>query len=343
MNKETAFIICPGRGSYQADELGYLKKHHQDKTEFFAMLDGIRNERNQKPITTLDCAKRFTLSGHTNGENASLLIYACALADFMTINRDRYDIVAVAGNSMGWYLSLACAGALSIENGARLVNTMGTLMHQKGVGGQIIYPLVDERWQPDTKKIIVIENTILKAHELGYHVSISIRLGGMAVLAADKEGMAFLKKELPALERYPMELSFHAAFHSSLLNFIIPQAQSILPQSLLGQPAIPMIDGCGHIWSPEACNIQSLYRYTLGTQINETYDFTRSVEVGLKEFAPDKIIVLGPGTTMGPPVAQTVIAHDWAGIKTKDGFKKRQSKDPFILSMGIDEQRKVVI
>jgi [acyl-carrier-protein] S-malonyltransferase len=40
------------------------------------------------------------------GDNASLLIYACALADFAAIDRDRFEVVAVTGNSMGWYLAL---------------------------------------------------------------------------------------------------------------------------------------------------------------------------------------------------------------------------------------------
>jgi len=343
MTRQTALVICPGRGSYQASELGYLQKHHQNQTDFIDQLDALRRNNNQTPISELDGAKRFVRSRHTNGEHASLLIYGCAVADYRAINQKKYEIVAIAGNSMGWYLSLTCAGALSIKNGAHLVNTMGTLMHQKGVGGQILYPIVNENWKVDRKKVKLIEAIIGEANDKGYRVSTSIHLGGTIVLAADKPGIKFLKSALPAFDRYPVELSYHAAFHSSLLDFMIPEAQAFLPQSLFCQASIPMIDGNGRIWQPKGADLQALYKYTLGDQINQPYNFTKSLEVGIKEFAPDKIIVLGPGTTMGPPVAQTIIANQWFGINSRANFKKRQDIDSVILSMGIDEQRALVV
>ena len=74
------------------------------------------------------------------------LFMPCAYADFLSINRDKYDIVAVTGNSMGWYIALACAGVVDLENGARIINTMGTFMQDSLIGGQIIYGVVDEQW-----------------------------------------------------------------------------------------------------------------------------------------------------------------------------------------------------
>ena len=94
------------------------------------------------------------------GDNASLLIYACALADFAAIDRDKYDIVAVTGNSMGWYLALACAGILDFEGGARLVNNMGGMMHNHGKGGQIVWPIVDADWRIDIEKVNLVNNLI---------------------------------------------------------------------------------------------------------------------------------------------------------------------------------------
>ena len=49
------------------------------------------------------------------------MIYACAYADFLAIDRDRFDILGVTGNSMGWYIALACAGALDVMNGFEVV------------------------------------------------------------------------------------------------------------------------------------------------------------------------------------------------------------------------------
>ena len=50
---------------------------------------------------------------------------------------------------MGWYSALACAGALSPQAGFEVVNTMGTLMQERLIGGQIIYPFVAEDWRDD--------------------------------------------------------------------------------------------------------------------------------------------------------------------------------------------------
>ena len=77
--------------------------------------------------------------------------------------------------------------------------------------------------------------------------------------------------------------------------------------------------------------------------MNRTYDFTRAVQVAAAEYAPDKIIVLGPGTTLGAPTAQALIASDWRGLSGKTDFQARQAENPVILSMGIADQRAQVV
>ena len=340
--KETAVVICPGRGTYNAPELGYLKRHHADKTEFLTMLDSIRRDREQITISELDGAQKYRPGTHMTGDNASLLIYACALADFMDI-RARYDVLAVTGNSLGWYMALACGGALTLEGGAHLVNEMGGLMHEQGVGGQIVYPVVDENWQRSEDRELLIEDVLAEAAEMdNLHVSVSIRLGGLVVLAADKAGLSWLQKRLPEEDRYPMKLLHHAAFHSALLDHIVSAAQARLSRDLFHKPAVPLIDGRGRIWSPYGTDVADLYEYTLGHQINQTYDFSAAVEVAVKEFAPDRVIVTGPGTTMGAPVAQELIRHTWQGLTSKAMFKKVQVKEPYVISMGMEEQRGLV-
>jgi [acyl-carrier-protein] S-malonyltransferase len=73
------------------------------------------------------------------------LIYACTLGDALAL--DGVEVVAVTGNSMGWYSALACAGAVAPMAGFTLVNTMGTLMQEALIGGQTVYPFMGEDWQ----------------------------------------------------------------------------------------------------------------------------------------------------------------------------------------------------
>ena len=45
-----------------------------------------------------------------------------------------------------------------------------------------------------------------------------------------------------------------------------------------------------------ASDPNQIMEYTLGHQVQNTFDFTSSVTVALKEFCPDKVLLLGQGT-----------------------------------------------
>jgi acyl transferase domain-containing protein len=338
--KEKLLVVCPGRGTYNATELGYLKRHHATRGAMIAKLDAIRRETGQIPVSDLDGAEKYSASLHMPGDNASLLIYACALADFAAIDRERFEIVAVTGNSMGWYLALACAGILDFEGAARLVNIMGGLMHEKGQGGQIVWSLADADWRVDPEKVAVADTILAEAEARSdISVQVSIRLGAMIVFAADEPGMKWLMERLPKDDRFPMKLNYHSAFHSPLLDHIVPLAKAANPASHFGSGAVHAIDGTGRIWSPKAFDPAAIYDYTLGAQINRTYNFTRAAQVAAAEFAPDRIVVLGPGTTLGAPVAQALIQSGWRGLAGKADFQARQAENPLLISMGMPDQR----
>ncbi len=342
--KQKALVICPGRGTYNAAELGYLAKHHGYDNPMIAQLDAMRRDANQPLISDIDAAEKFLPSLHLPGDNASLLIYACAMADFAAIDRDRYDVVAVTGNSMGWYLALACADVLSFDAGARLVNTMGGIMHAHGMGGQIVWPITDVDWRVDVDRVAVADAILAEASiRSDLAVYVSIALGGMLVFAGDDAGLKWLMEKLPKDDRFPMRLNYHAAFHSPILDHIVPLAKAANPVADFERGTIPLIDGTGRIWTDNAFNLADIYDYTLGEQLNRCYDFSKSVHVAATEFAPDVIIVLGPGTTLGAPTAQALIANNWRALSSKTGFVERQAVEPVMLSMGIDAQRAHVV
>lgn len=343
--KTRALVICPGRGTYNKEDLGYLQRLHPDKVEIVNHIDAYRKQKQQVSIQKLDSADHYNMRNHTAGENASALIYACAISDFESINQDEYEVVAVTGNSMGWYIALAAAGALNRDAAIELINTMGSMMSKGVIGGQMIYPITDENWVLDQQALAMTEQALAEVNEKAdCEVYVSIKLGGYVVFGGNKKGLKALEQALPKVQdRYPMNLFNHAAFHTPLLNDTSAQAKSILAPSLFNAPSLPLIDGLGQIWQPYSCDPQALYEYTLGTQVVETYDFTKAIEVAVKEFAPDKLIVLGPGATLGGAVAQSLIQHEWLGLQSKKDFISLQKTDPFILAMGLNDQRKLVI
>ncbi|MEM7781290.1 MAG: ACP S-malonyltransferase [Pseudomonadota bacterium] len=338
--KERIIVVCPGRGSYAAGELGYLAKHHSEQRGRIDALDAVRAREGAEAVAVLDALPKFSPSKHLPGGNASNLIYTSALLDFAAIDRERFDVVAVCGNSLGWYLSLACAGALSLEDGAHLVSTMGHLMEREGVGGQLLYPVASEDWTLDP----VRRAEVLEMVEATPNAFLSIDLGGSLVLAGDEAAIEHLRKSLAPVDgNAPPILPRHAAFHTHLLDYIAEKAQAVLPATLFQAPRIPMIDGTGKIWTPDASDLGALHLYTLGAQITQTYDFAKSLEVALKEFAPDRLVLLGPGSSLGAPVAQSMIVHRWRALSSREEFAASQLEDPFLIAMGRQGQREIVV
>ncbi len=339
MTRKTALVICPGRGVYNASELGYLKQYHADKLELISGFDAQRSELKQEPISALDSAARFSVSKYTRGDNASGLIYACSYADFAAIDRGAYDIIGVTGNSMGWYTALACSGALTANNGFRVVNTMGSIMQSNSEGGQVLYPFVNEDWTPIPGKKGELENLTSEIEGL----YISIYLGGMIVFAGTENALTKLEKKLPPQGRFPMRLMNHAGFHSALQRENSLRGKADLPTSLFSQPNTRLIDGRGHHWIPGTVKLDELWDYTFGHQVTESYDFTNAIVSSVKELAPEILIILGPGTTLGGATAQALISCGWDGLASKSDFTTRQKKAPILAAMGMETQRKAVI
>lgn len=338
--RKTAVVICPGRGTYNATELGYLSRHFPDPA-LLARFDDLRQADGQETLRDLDGAERFLMSRHSRGDNASGLIYAATYGDFLSLDRDAVDVVAVTGNSMGWYSALACAGAASPEAGFTIANTMGRLMQAALIGGQIVYPWMDEDWQPrPVRREALLALVADIAQRPDHALALSIDLGGLLVLAGNEAGLSAFERSVdPVQGRFPMRLGNHAAFHTALQAPVAAQGRAALPPALLGQPNLPMIDGRGAIWWPNATDPAALWDYTLGHQVTETYDFTAAIRTAAHEFAPDLFIVTGPGTTLGGAVAQSLILARWRGMGSKTDFQNSQTERPLLVSMGMAEQR----
>jgi len=343
-DKLSALIVCPGRGTYGKAELGYLKRHHADKAELIAAFDALRAQRRQPTISELDGAERFSPALHTRGDIASPLIFAASYADFLSIDRERFEIAAVTGNSMGWYTTLAVAGAASAQDGFRIIDAMGENSQAGEPGGQVLLTLVDEDW----REIAGLREQVLALIEeinsrQGHALYPSIDLGGMLVAAGDEAGLAALLAEAPPTPaREPLRLVNHGPFHTPLMQGSSERALDLATDWIAG-PALPMIDGRGHVWRPHASNAEALRRYTFATQILETYDLTRALQVAVKEYAPDRIVLLGPGDTLGGAMAQALIAIQWRGLRSKRDFQEAQASGaPPLLAMGRDEQRALV-
>jgi [acyl-carrier-protein] S-malonyltransferase len=345
MQKQTALIIAPGRGTYGKGELGYLARHHHARADIIARFDAVRAGKGQPTLTELDGAERFSNSMHLRGDVAAPLIYAASYLDYLAIDRSRFDVVAVTGNSMGWYSALACGGAVSGDAGFAIADAMGMNSQAHGPGGQMVVTLVDEDWRavPGLRDEVLGLCALISARD-GHFAALSIDLGGMLVLAGDAAGMKALAAELPPMPgRAPLPLAGHGPFHTPLMHDSAARAAAQLGAHMVAAPVVPLVDGRGHIWRRYASAADALHSYTFGHQILAPYDFTRAVQVAVREFAPDRIILLGPGDTLGGAIAQALIAIGWRGLSSKADFIARQAADPLLIAMGRGDQRDLAI
>ena len=115
MSKKTAVVICPGRGTYQKNEFGCLKPFY-DST-LLNQIDRVRAQLGLETVSALDSADKYLPARHQLPVNNAALIYAAGLCQFNAINPDEYEVVAVTGNSMGWYTALSCAGVWDVDSG----------------------------------------------------------------------------------------------------------------------------------------------------------------------------------------------------------------------------------
>src|SRR5262249_52606296 len=143
--------------------------------------------------------------------------------------KSRYRIVAVAGNSLGWYTALPVASALSAADGFRLVATMARLQKQVP-GGQILPTTVGGDWLTDPALVRAVDDALAAAEQKGpeFTCARSIRLGGHEVLAGTEPGVQFLLAALPKVKvgdrEFPFRLAGHGPFHTPLCESTSVQA-----------------------------------------------------------------------------------------------------------------------
>ncbi|MGD8330432.1 MAG: ACP S-malonyltransferase, partial [Acidobacteriota bacterium] len=280
-----ALLLCPGRGSYTASELGYLTRPLADERRAaletaIDRVDQGRAARGDATIRAMDGADSFS-SDFLRGENASGLTFACTALDFLRLDGDAVDVVAVGGNSMGWYSALFAGGALDLDDTFTLIETMGAATRDGAIGAQLIYPLVDEQWHVDAERRQHVQQALSAVTSAGAQAGWSIRYGGYAVLWADQAGLGVLLSALPETNvgsrKYPLTIPGHSAFHSSLMTAVSRDGLEALAGLAWRPPVRPLIDGRGAQWRPLGCDPTALYRYTLDTQVTETFDFSATV------------------------------------------------------------------
>lgn len=326
MTKPTAVLLCPGRGSYTKDELGFVGRMLRagPVAEALAACDAWRQSLGRPTLSEIDGADKFRPGLHLDGENAAELIYFGTMAHAERL-RERYDVLAVAGNSLGWYTALPASGALDATSGWRLVATMAALQKQVP-GGQVLMTNVDDDWSRNLELTVATSAVVNALRDRGEETfcDFSIHLGGHEVLAGTEAAVTAMLTHLPKVKvgerEFPFRLAGHGPFHTRLCASTSAQATAMLAGLPIGMPRCHLIDGFGNVHSPWSADPSELLHYTTHAQVLETFDFTACVRTAMREFQPDVLLCAGPGSSLRAPVGHTVLAEGWRGLRDKQAL-----------------------
>ena len=329
-----AALVCPGRGSYT----DAVRRTLDPADPFVRRADELRAARGLESLVELDHAEPWRPVRHLRPANVSALIHLIACRDARAA-LEKHRVIAIAGNSMGWYTALVVAGALDFDDGFELVQEMALLQEasaERDGGGQLLYPLVDEAWRPSPEHERAVADALAASRGRAFP---SIHLGGYAVLAGTEEGLLELQRALPPVQlgkqRYPFRLVMHGPYHTPLAADVSANACEQLAHLTFRRPHTTLVDGRGRRWTPLSTDPARLAEYTFTEQVTTPFDLSTALRVILREHAPERIVLPGPGNTLGGVVGQVLVREGWRGIHGRDDFARIQESDePIVVSMG---------
>lgn len=329
-----AVVAFPGRGAYAPASLGSLAGGHP----WVGHADELRRSASLPPLSELDGAQRFEPALHLRPMNAWPLVFLAGLLDAERIAGD-HEVVAVVASSTGWYTALAAAGVLRFDDAFRLVHEMARAAEEPLAGGErpaeIIYPLNDAAWSAVPARAEAVRTAVASADG---GAARSSELGAFTVVAGTEPAVDRIMSGLPPVtlgnRDYPLRLASGDAWHTPLRGPMAARAGERLGDVEWHAPNVSLVDARGARLTPWSTDTEALARETLVEHPVRPDDFATAFRVALREYAPDVVLLPGPGTSLGSVCAQLIVAEGYRGLRTRADFEAAQgAAQPILLSM----------
>jgi hypothetical protein len=131
-----------------------------------------------------------------------------------------------------------------------------------------------------------------------------------------------------------LRLAAADGWHTPLRAAAVEGAADRLEDLAWERPNVTLIDGRGVRFTPFSTDPADLARTTLREQGRTTYDFAVGMGVALRDYAPDVVLLAGPGGSLGASCAQLVVMEGYRGIRTRVDLEAAQSgPTPLLLSL----------
>lgn len=282
-------FVFPGQGSQSVGMGRSLAETSPAAAAVFAAADRALGE----PVSDLAWngpADRLDLT-----ENAQPALLACSIAILEAL-RERWAAAGLdapqprfaAGHSMGQYSALVAAGALSLEDGVRLVRERGRLMQASGQGRDgamaALIGLDDER----------LPEVVTDASRHGVFVVANRNAPGQVVVSGERpavEAGAELARALGAKRAIVLPVS--VAAHSPMMAAAADGMRTALAEVDFHDPAPPLLANADArpLTTAEACRAELVEHLTTGV------DWIRIVEA-MTAAGVSTFVEIGPGRVL---------------------------------------------
>lgn len=328
-----AVLVMPDAAAYGPATLGSLPLDDP----LVERADELRRGRGLESLRAIDRAPRYDPAVHGRPANGGPLSYLVALLDAERALLD-HEVVAVVATSVGWCAALAATGAISAPDGLALIQEIGLLQEAVPDSARIVYPVTDGDWRPMDACRRALDAALSDSDGNGGGVALSIEMGGYAVLAGGDAAVTQVAGTLPAVQigerSYPLRLAGLGGLHTPAAQPLADQLASRMAEIVWRVPQTTLIDGRGMRYAPWSTDPAELARYSLGELLVTPYRFATGLRVALREYAPDVLVLPGPGSSLGAICGQVIAAEGYRTVRSRRDFRAVQaSPQPLVLAM----------
>ena len=273
--------IFPGQGTQVVGMGKDIYEKYEEARNVYNIIDNTLDENIEK-LTYEEKQEELNKT-----ENTQITIYTMSMAILEILRNKGIKPVAVAGLSLGEYSALTAAGAISLEDSAKIVRTRGKLMQNLAPEGNwsmaAIIGLEDEK----------VEEACMKVTN-GFVKAVNYNCPGQVVVSGEKEAVAQAMenaKELGA--KRVIELKTSGPFHTEKLQEASTELKKELEKIDFKDFNIPVIKNLnGEEYGKEDNMVEILSNHVVNP-----VKFGKSIEKMI-EMGVDTFIEIGPGKTL---------------------------------------------